>query len=487
MAYHRYLSVIANELSTRIAPELTSERARAALTACVRTLGRLAYAFEPPDDSTRAVPEIPELPEAVRQAFGGVAPYLSAAQPELRLPSRDPPEDIAFRFPAAAGMAAAAQWLDSGVWLTDRRLESAANALLAWEYVSLSESERRADELEKLRSTSVSGSPMVDIDRHALEGYLRKRHPHRAGVRITEFNQVAGGRSKQTALFTLEGVPELPRHLVVRRDHPSGIGMSVVGEFPAIALAHQSGLKVARPLFVEPSKLVLGGSFSVFERARGRVPVDYWGWPPSERLALALAEQLAKLHSIEFAPLANELTCTIDSAAADPWAADLDKLHSAIGRMGNAPSMMMSTAFGWMRRNVASITPRLALVHADAHFHNVHVEGEEFIALLDWELVHVGHPAEDLGYCRPVVEKMTTWSKFMTAYIGAGGQAPTRAEIDYFTLREIVRLITMLMPARNMIQEGAMTDVLMTEIGTDFIQRLIYRLAGALRTVLAAR
>lgn len=73
----------------------------------------------------------------------------------------------------------------------------------------------------------------------------------------------------------------------------------------------------------------------------------------------------------------------------------------------------------------------------------------------------------------------------MTAYVAAGGQAPTRAEIDYFTLREIVRLITMLMPARNMIQEGAMTDVLMTEIGTDFIQRLIYRLAGALRTVLA--
>ena len=484
MAYHRYLAVIANELATSIAPELKSERARAALTACVRTLGRLAYAFEPPGDAG-LVPEIPELPPAIREAFGGLAPHPASAQPELRLPSSDPPEDIAFRFPAADGMAAAAQWLDSGVWLTDRRLKSAANALLAWEYLSLSESETRADELERLRSTAASSSRMVDIDRHALEGYLRDRYPHRAGVRIADFKQVAGGRSKQTALFTLEGVPELPRELVVRRDHPSGIGMSVVVEFPAIALAHRAGLKVAQPLFVEPSKSILGASFSVFERARGRVPVDYWGWPASEKLALELAEQLAKLHSIEFAPLAGELTCTIDSAARDPWVADLDKLHAAIGRMGNAPSMMMSSAFGWMRRHVDAITPRLALVHADAHFHNVHVEGEEFIALLDWELVHVGHPAEDLGYCRPVFEKMTSWSKFMTAYVAAGGQAPTRAEIDYFTLREIVRLITMLMPARNMIQEGAMTDVLMTEIGTDFIQRLIYRLAGALRTVLA--
>jgi aminoglycoside phosphotransferase (APT) family kinase protein len=485
MAYHRYLSVIANELATSIAPELKSERARAALTACVRTLGRLAYAFEPPGDSARVVPEIPELPPAIHQAFGGIAPRPASAQSELRLPSRDPPEDIAFRFPAAAGMAAAAKWLDSGVWLTDRRLKSAANALLAWEYLSLTESETRADELDKLRSMAPSGSRMVDIDRHALEGYLRERYPHRAGVHIADFKQVAGGRSKQTALFTLEGVPELPRQLVVRRDHPSGIGMSVVAEFPAIVLAHRSGLKVAQPLFVETSKIILGGSFSIFERARGRVPVDYWGWPASEKLALALAEQLAKLHTIEFAPLANGLTCTIDSAAEAPWVADLDKLHAAIARMGNAPSMMMSSAFGWMRQNVAAITSRLALVHADAHFHNVHVEGEEFIALLDWELVHVGHPAEDLGYCRPVVEKMTTWSKFMAAYVAAGGQAPTRAEIDYFTLREIVRLITMLMPARNMIQEGAMTDVLMTEIGTDFIQRLIYRLAGALRTVLA--
>ena len=138
-----------------------------------------------------------------------------------------------------------------------------------------------------------------------------------------------------------------------------------------------------------------------------------------------------------------------------------------------------------MRRNAAVIGPRLAIVHSDAHFHNIHVDNEEFIALLDWELVHVGHPAEDLGYCRPVIEKMTTWKKFMSAYVAAGGQAPERGEIDYFTLRELVRLITMLMPARNMIQNGTMADVLMTEIGTDFIQRLIYRLAQALQNVLS--
>ncbi len=485
MAYHRYLSVIANELRTVVAPELQTARARAALTACVRTLGRLAYTFEPLDELERLAPSIPGLPAAVERAFEEARAGSGQCGGELRLPTADPPEEIAFRHPLAPGMRAAAHWLQSGIWLTDPHLQAAAASLLAWEKRFLAESEARADALESREPGTQGGARMTDIEPKALEQYLQARYPGRPGVRISEFKQVAGGRSKQTALFTLEGVPELPRQLAVRRDHPSGIGPSVVTEFPAILLAHRAGLKVAEPLLLEPSKDILGASFSLFERVRGQVPSDYWSVPKSETLALALAEQLAKLHSLKIDDLAQQLSCSIDPAADAPWNADLDKLNAVIARLGNAPSMMLSAALGWMRRNVSAITPRLALVHSDAHFHNVHVIGEEFIALLDWELVHVGHPAEDLGYCRPVIEKMTTWNKFMDAYVAAGGLAPEQAEIDYFTLRELVRLVTMLLPARNLIQDGTITDVLMAEIGTDFIHRLVYRLAHALQGVLS--
>jgi len=483
VSYHRYLSVIAADLRGIVAPELQSGRAKAALAAAVRTLGRLAYLMDPAVD-TLGIGEISDLPESIRIAFESALAEAGMVNRAWRPAAQDPPEDISFRQPLAPAMAVAAEWLKSADWSRSVQLRATAASLVAWDRGLLGESETRSNELEEPVTSGPSATKMMEIDRAKLEHYLQKRFAQHAGVRIIEFLQVAGGRSKQTAVFTLEGVPELPQRLVVRRDHPIGIGMSVVKEFPAIARAHREGMKVARPFFVEPARDVLGGSFAVAECVRGRVPTDYWDCPKSERLALSLAEQLAKLHAIDYSELSTSLDCSIDLKSNHPWLDDLDRLDAIVTRMGNAPSMIMGAAFGWMRQNIDVVTSRLSLVHADAHFHNIHVEGEEFVALLDWELVHIGHPVEDLGYCRPVVEKMTTWSRFMDAYVASGGVAPAQPEVDYFTLREIIRLITMLLPARNLVQDGSLKDVLIAEIGTDFINRLVYRLSEALQGVL---
>jgi len=52
--------------------------------------------------------------------------------------------------------------------------------------------------------------------------------------------------------------------------------------------------------------------------------------------------------------------------------------------------------------------------------------------VLDWELAHPGHAAEDLAYLRPDVESVLPWPAFIDAYVSAGGRPPAPAALRYF-------------------------------------------------------
>jgi aminoglycoside phosphotransferase (APT) family kinase protein len=145
----------------------------------------------------------------------------------------------------------------------------------------------------------------------------------------------------------------------------------------------------------------------------------------------------------------------------------------------------VSTALAWLRNNIDCVEPRETLVHNDMVFHNILAEGDELTAILDWEQISIGHPAEDLGYCYPVVTSRVDWNEFLDAYYGAGGPRISARQIDYFALRAVLRLmILVLIGGRNGFEEGRGQDVLLASAGAYFSQRLLRRFAHVLEAVL---
>jgi aminoglycoside phosphotransferase (APT) family kinase protein len=78
-------------------------------------------------------------------------------------------------------------------------------------------------------------------------------------------------------------------------------------------------------------------------------------------------------------------------------------------------------------------------VHGDVLPHNLLADDGRVTALLDWEFVHVGDPAEDLAYCRPAVAAVMPWSEFMQRYDDAGGQKVDERRLAIFGLWGLVR------------------------------------------------
>jgi aminoglycoside phosphotransferase (APT) family kinase protein len=210
----------------------------------------------------------------------------------------------------------------------------------------------------------------------------------------------------------------------------------------------------------------------------------YWSPPArSDRLAESLADQLAMVHRIPIGNLTDVMARHVDPHNGRTWLTDIDELEQQLKTMAAGPSMAVSAAIAWMRAHVDCIDDRVAIVHNDTLLHNLLVENDEITAVLDWEMAHIGHPFEDLGYVRPVVEQMTDWNRFLDAYKNAGGEMPASEQINFFTLRALLKLLVQTMHARGAFDSCRTNDLTMAEVGASFIPKLINRLAEQVNNI----
>ena len=95
------------------------------------------------------------------------------------------------------------------------------------------------------------------------------------------------------------------------------------------------------------------------------------------------------------------------------------------------------------------------LVHGDMLSHNLLAADGRITAVLDWESVHAGDPAQDLAYCRHAVKQVVPWAEFMDIYLASGGQAIGERRLLIHELAGVVRNCTFAASAaRHYLDQG---------------------------------
>ena len=358
--------------------------------------------------------------------------------------------------------------------------------VVEWENEGLARAESRWEALRRPPPKD-NNEAELRISSERLLAYLCDRFPDASNLALTEFRQLAGGRSKQTALFRVSGLAEIPEVLVIRRDHPIGITKaSVVDEFPLLTKLHAAGLAVAQPHLVEPSKEHLGGAFMISSAVEGRSAGELFEPRHSVRLARALAIQVARLHAQpldEFVALSPIYTVP----GLQAYESQLQGFEEMWDRCEGPSSPSMRTAFAWLKKNLELTGGNSTLIHGDLGFHNVLADGDRFHALLDWEFTRSGNPAEDLGYLRPTIEQMMDWSDWMGDYRAAGGANIAEEQVDYFAMWSAVRLGSLVAYARMLVNSGALLDVAFALSSAVDMNRIRKRVTDGLRRTLALK
>lgn len=202
-----------------------------------------------------------------------------------------------------------------------------------------------------------------------------------------------------------DGGREIERDLILRAGPPKGIfaPYRASPEFVTLGALAKSSVPVPGVYWYSDDVSVLGAPFFVCDLVPGEAPIPWThdGGPAfNEERRILLGTQfvaaLAALHDFEWqqTPVA-----AIDGMKDVNRTAigQVDHWMDMFSQWSDARVPMLELAAAWLRER-APVASRISITHGDYRIGNfLEVEGK-ITAILDWEIVRLGDPVEDLGW-----------------------------------------------------------------------------------------
>jgi len=221
-------------------------------------------------------------------------------------------------------------------------------------------------------------------------------------VAVSDLTRIPGGASRETYRFDAQ-VGGQSKGLILRRD-PQGslIDTDRRLEFLAYRSFHGRGVPVPEPVALEEQGAELERPFFIMGRVEGGKAASPFTVIPYGEHAQALGEQFFSILGAISGTDPTGLPITEVAQAPLPdecWRRELDYWEGVIDADEQHPQPIVRAAIRWLRRNPPKPAQAIRVVHGDYRSGNfLHDEKGRIIAILDWEMAHLGDPLEDLGW-----------------------------------------------------------------------------------------
>lgn len=269
--------------------------------------------------------------------------------------------------------------------------------------------------------------------------------------------------------------------VILRLGPPYGLfaPYSAKPEFLAFQALAASGVPVPKAYYWSDDPDILGAPFFICEKVRGEAPIPWVSGAAGtldearrESLARDFIDALANLHGFDWqsTPLGRDgrevTTGTVAAQQIAYW-------RAAHERWQMRPHPMLHHAFAWLSDNKVA-AKRVSLVHGDYRIGNfLEVDGR-ITAILDWELVHLGDPHEDLAWAMlpqyrggsGLVCRLASEDDFLRRYEEQAGFAIDSRALRFYSILSLVKLALTHMAAARCFEEGKFNDMRMPAMAT---------------------
>ncbi len=247
--------------------------------------------------------------------------------------------------------------------------------------------------------------------------YVAHQWPDASDVRVSDLVRIHGGASRETYRlrlgFVRDGEPR-ERRLILRRDPPGSLIETERANEVRFYRAFQDGpVPVPEILWLEEDTRWLERPFFVMEEVQGgEASPQALLAPPYDAYGEKLGEQkwriLGEIHRAD--PKALGLTEALDPPAPEAcWKRELDHWEQVIDEDELCPQPIGRAAIRWLRRHPPAPAQKVCAVHADFRTGNfLASEQGEILAILDWEMAHLGDPLEDLAWS---INRVWHWAR----------------------------------------------------------------------------
>lgn len=313
-----------------------------------------------------------------------------------------------------------------------------------------------------------------------IEQYLSDQVGH--AVRVGRIRRFPVGFSWLTFAVPVSGLePGRPGELILRLGPDEGLfaPYSALPQVWAMRSFEGGEVPVPRAFWHGDDPSVFGAPFLFCEKAAGSaiVPWVSASEPPLEeehrkRLGACFIDALAALHRLDWRgrPIAAMDDGVTPANAAERTVAAYERL---IERWAMRPYPLAEWGLRWLKLHRPT-APAVTVVHGDYRTGNFLEQGGRITAILDWELVHLGDPHEDLAWATlpmykggtPYFGRLCEPEGFYERYARHSGIDVDMASVRYYQVFSLLKLAATHMAAARCFEEGRFNDLRMPAMGS---------------------
>jgi aminoglycoside phosphotransferase (APT) family kinase protein len=315
------------------------------------------------------------------------------------------------------------------------------------------------------------------IDR--LGAYFARRLAPRTDVRVVALTRMSEGFSQETYRVELawrHAGAEERGAFVVRRQPAAGLlePYDTEPEYRVLAALAASPVRAPRVYWYERDPAVLERPFYVMEVVPGTVPLPVMvdGKPVFDdderaRLGEDFVANLAALHRVDWRAAGLE-TLGVPASGSGAAARELARWEGYVARAGGPPHPLLTDTILWLRRALP-VADEVTLVHGDYRTGNFLVDGGRIAAVLDWEMVHLGDPMEDLGWAcmslwrgeSPYMCHLLPREELYARYAELSGRRVDPARVHFYEVLATVKMAAIMLTGLHAWREGRTRDLRM--------------------------
>lgn len=256
------------------------------------------------------------------------------------------------------------------------------------------------------------------------------------GTRIAQVDEMVGGSSRQSFVVTDENGDKSFLRVDAGTSPLSGTPFTLEREYSVLKFLQDSAVPVARTYGFSAQHNAILMAF-----VPGFTTYQKTGSDAEER---ALRRELiAAIVALQRLPSAG-LTCFRPSAATTLRAAldeDLKIWNDLYDKRVDPRDPLLEFSLNFLEWALPDPESKPVLVHGDIGPGNFMVEDGRIVALIDWEMVRLGHPLEDLAciIARALGAPFGDASEHVANYEALTGRTVDRAKLDYALILVMTR------------------------------------------------
>ena len=298
-------------------------------------------------------------------------------------------------------------------------------------------------------------------------------------VPLRAMRRFSSGFSWITWSFTIDppGI-EAETRFILRLGPPDGLfaPYSAAPQYFVLKALEGCQVPVPRAYAWSDDASILGMPFFISQHVDGDTPIP-WGGPAMtdekrHGLGAQFTDALAHLHGVPWhdtglAPFGKGVT--VYNAAR----LQLDDWMCKYERWALHPYPMIHHALRWLRANLPT-APRVSIVHGDYRLGNFLETDGRITAILDWELMHLGDPVEDIGWLAlpqyragtKLLSALVAPDEFYQRYENIAGFTVDPRALTYYGVFNLLKLAITHMAGVSAFERNGFSDMRMPAMGT---------------------